>query len=167
MAKKNKFKKYLLVVGSIILGCYLIALLIHETCYDDIMDRCHHPNAIFDKYSITSKKYKKELMEILKRTDSNKVAYYVGSYVVRNGKQFLYIYVKGDSLCANAVLDITNTTKLDDYKKAKGLYYYGCTLYGLKYKIDTMREDCSFIFESLDSMQYEEMSKRKYVCGCW
>ena len=130
---------------------------------DDILERCSYSDPVFSKYAPNTKRYKEELIRRLQKNGPDKSVFYTNMYSEKDGKQFMSVFIKGDSLCARGMLDITNAAGLEHFRKVKGINCYGYALDGLKYKIDTLKDDYNFIFESVDAI---EDTSYRYVCDC-
>lgn len=112
------------------------------------MPECHNTNAIFNTYQPSSKEYKAELVRLLKQRDKEHIRYWIHSYENKNGKDYMHVYIQGDSLCSEGIIHFTNaTTELKHFKDVKGVSYSGAELSGLQYRIieDSAKNELEFI----------------------
>ena len=97
------------------------------------MPDCKNTNPIFDQHAVDSKEYKAELVQQLHKIPAEKLFYWIDKYIEKDGKTFMSIFIQGPGLCAKGILDITNDSSLEYYKKQKGGGYTGAQLLGLQY----------------------------------
>ena len=159
----TKPKKIIVKIVVITCCCLVGALVIHTIMCEELLQRCKFHNIVFDNYPATSKIYRKELIKHLKRLPPERVAWYISAYLEKNDHKFMDVFIKSDTLCAEGRLDITNSRGLEEYIKAKGVYYWGRSLEGLKYRIDTMKDNYNFVFESVDTIAD---TSHRYICDC-
>ena len=98
--------------------------------------QCKNSNPIFDKNTPESKAYQDELIQQLKTTDNSGLIYTLENYIEKEGTAFLYVRVQNDSLCATAVVKVTDwDVKLEDIHRTKGKGYHGAELKNLQLQI--------------------------------
>jgi hypothetical protein len=112
---------------------------------------CKSTNLIFNKYQPNSNEYNKELAKQLKITDNSKLIYKFQRYENNNGKDYIYITIQGDSLCAESAIRVLNwDDTLLAIKETKGNGYSGAVLKNLK--IESMQEGAKteFVYKAED-----------------
>jgi len=108
---------------------------------------CHNTNPIFDKYQPDEKEYKAELVKYLKKENTD-YSYWIHSYVNKDGRDYLRVYIQNKNLCAQGLIHFTDSAKiLAHFKAVKGVSYRGAELSGLKYHIaeDSGKIEIEFI----------------------
>lgn len=127
-----------------LLKCAVILLALSAfTCY---RPNCKNTNAVFDTNLPGTKPYNDELLKQIDQKPG-KVTYWFDKYEQREGKEFLYVHILGDSLCAKGVMAVTdNTANLKELQKTKGTGYSGAQLRKLQFTIyrDSTRTDLIF-----------------------
>jgi len=108
---------------------------------------CKSTNPRFNEYPPTANEYKAELIKKLQTINLKEAAYWIDKYYIRENTEYMTVFVQGDGLCAKMLLNINNGTKLEHYKKVKGVSYSGAELTGLKYRIDSANNTYSFVYE--------------------
>ena len=146
-------KKYV----NIFLG-YLFIL------FFDCCDRpaCKNSNPIFNNYSPNSEEYKNELAHQLRINKSENISYWFDRYFVENSREFMEIYVQGDSICAKGIIFIRNGSldklggikrlQLEDLIRVKGGGYQGAELDGLKFEEVRDSLTINFVFKDIESI---------------
>lgn len=106
-------------------------------CFSCDRPECKNTNPIFDKYPPESVEYKRELVHELLKTEPQNVGFWADSYKKIGDREYMYIYVQSDAICAKGILDITEGLNLDNYKRVKGKSYSGAKIQGLQFRFDT------------------------------
>lgn len=134
---KKSFKAVLLV------GLVLLMVSCNQT-------ECKNTNPIFNQYQPNSNEYNKELAKQLQLTDNSKLTYKLQRYENQNGKEYLYISIQGDSLCATTAIRVNHwDDKLIGIKETQGKGYSGAVLKNLK--IESIQEGATaeFVYKSV------------------
>ncbi|NNT71809.1 hypothetical protein HKT18_06220 [Flavobacterium sp. IMCC34852] len=114
---------------------------------------CKNTNPIFDESLPENNDYKKELAIQLRLANSEKLTYFLEGYQEKNGQRYLYVAIKGDSLCAKGILSILKEEpKLKGIIENKGKGYIGAELKNLSFKIHQDSSNINFIFKDLDNI---------------
>lgn len=126
----------------------LIVLILSISC-----DRpnCKNSNPIFEKFPPESDEYKSELADKIGLIGIENLDYWFDKYHMTNNKEFIEVFVQNDSLCAKAILEV------NDWSKIKGLRqvnngYSGAKLNGLTMRIEKVGIQTRFILENLKSI---------------
>ena len=130
------------------------------TCFICLLIACDRPecentNPVLAKFSPYANEYKAELIQQLNTTDRKKVTYWIKRFVPHDNRLYLQVYVQTEGLCAEAVLDITDSDRFKSKKEIQrpgGYGYCGAELIGLKYRIDSSANGYNFIFESVEKV---------------
>jgi hypothetical protein len=113
--------------------------------------QCTNSNDVFDLNLPESKIYKDELARQLKLSGDAEITYYVDKYVVDKNIKYLYVSVRGETICATAVLKVMNVDKnLEQFDKVKGVSYRNAEIENLKFDIIQDPAKTEFIYKSLD-----------------
>ena len=110
---------------------------------------CNNNNPIFDKYEIETFEYQTELIKKLQKYNSEDLKYWFDSYSNKNGKEYIIVEVQGEGLCAKIQLLITNTNKLENLIRNKGVSYEGAELRGLTYGILEKDSSIEIVYSDL------------------
>jgi len=113
---------------------------------------CKSNDPVFDKYTPETKEYKVELIRHLNAAGYSNVNYWIDKYIAVDGVEYMSVFIQGRGLCAKAILNISNGTGLEQYKKVKGGGYSGAGLRRLRYRIDSADGNYNFIFEQVDGI---------------
>jgi hypothetical protein len=114
---------------------------------------CKNTNPVFDKYQPNTNEYHKELATQLKTTDNSKLTYKLQRYENNNGKDYIYITIQGDNLCAESAIRVLNwDATLLPIKETKGKGYSGAVLKNLK--IESIQEGTTteFVYKSVETI---------------
>lgn len=113
--------------------------------------KCQNTNAVFDNQRPGSMPYNEEL--IIVTGQNRRVTYYFDRYEEKEGMEYIYVNVVGDSICASAVLTLLdNKSGLDELRKVKGNGYSGAELRGLKYSVYKESDRTELIFSGVDDI---------------
>lgn len=116
-------------------------------------EECNNTNPIFDQTLPENNDYKKELAIQLSLTNKEKLTYFLEGYQEKNGQRYLYVAIKGDSLCAKGILSVPKEEpKLKGILKNKGKGYIGAELKNLSFKIHQDSSNINFIFKDVESI---------------
>jgi hypothetical protein len=126
---------------------YVPALLLSITLLSCDRPKCTNSNAVLLQHAPESNEYKAELIKQLNAPGHWDVAYWIDGYTTSNGREYMIAYIQDVTLCAKALLDITKTDELKQFKKVAGKSYSGARLRGLKYRIDSTNGNYDFVFE--------------------
>ena len=106
---------------------------------------CENNNPVFDQFSIDSEEYKTEL---LKQIDlhGNNIKYWFDRYAEENGKEYIIVRIRNNSICARGMLHVKDWNKIEGIRKTKGMGYRGAKLKGLTFiaEKDSMRTELVF-----------------------
>lgn len=111
---------------------------------------CKNTNPILAANLPESEPYKAELARLIELTGADNLDYYVDSYAEIGGRRQLTAAVHGDSICAKAVILITDSIKgIEGIVAAKGGGYRYAELYNLKFDIVRKDGNTSFIYKGV------------------
>lgn len=110
---------------------------------------CKNTNPIFDSNSIDSKAYKKELVKEVERVGMENLLYWFSGYSKQNEHEYITVFVQGDNLCAQAILQVKDWKNIEGIKRTKGKSYRGVELKGLTFDIVATGDSISFIYKNL------------------
>ena len=127
-----------------------LALIALQTSCD--RPECKTTDPAFINFTPDSKEYKAELIRELDAVGYSNVGYWVDNYSVKEGVEYMTVYIQGRSVCAKGILNITKGTGLEHYKEVKGKGYSGAKLRGLRYTVDSANGNYNFIFEQVDGI---------------
>ncbi|MBS1773727.1 MAG: hypothetical protein JST82_12785 [Bacteroidetes bacterium] len=113
------------------------------------MKVCHNTNPIFDKYPIDSKEYTDELVTQISKSSLSTFEYCIEDYEAKNGKEYMLVRIQNDSVCAKMYLDVTNSNRMENFRKLKGKSYSGAELRGLTFQIQKDSSGHHFIFDDV------------------
>lgn len=139
MIEKRIRKMLILVILFMVISCQ--------------QNECKNSNLIFDKYQSNTYEYKKELSKELKVIDNSKLTYRFQRYENVDNKDYIYITIQGDGLCAESVIKVTTWDDiLIPIKETKGMGYSGAELKNLK--IISVQEDTKtvFVYKSVEAI---------------
>jgi len=127
----------------------LILLIICISC-----DRpnCKNTNLVFDKYSPESSEYKLELSKQIQVIGFENLDYWFDKYLKRNNKEFIEINVQNDSVCAKAIVEVKDWSKIEGLRKEIN-GYSGAKLNGLRMRIERVGNKVDFIYEDIDHIE--------------
>lgn len=111
---------------------------------------CNNSNPLLDRYQPNTSRYHKELAKQLQLIDNSKLIYRFQRYENNNGKEYLYVTLQGDSLCAESAIRVLNwDATLLPIKATKGKGYSGAVLENLK--IESIQEGSTteFVYKSV------------------
>ena len=110
---------------------------------------CSNTNPVFDRYPPESEEYKEELIKQLDKQSLTELSYWFNGYSEKEGKEYISVHIKGDSICANAWILVDDWRKINNIKKAKGLSYHGAELVGLKFEIRKDTAKTEFVYKDI------------------
>lgn len=113
---------------------------------------CKNTNPIFEKFLPESDEYKHELANQIKVIGFENLNYWFDKYSKKNNQESIEIYVQGDSLCAKAILEVKDWSKLKNLRKEVN-GYNGAKLIGLRMRIESVGIKTNFIFEDIDNIE--------------
>ncbi len=108
---------------------------------------CINANPIFDEYGSEQIEYKEELIKVMD-TRYDDLDFWLTRYMKDDNGEFIEVQVSGDNICANALLQVTDWTKMKGIQETRGRAFSGAQLVDLKFKFDGT--DSSFVFLDLD-----------------
>ena len=126
-----------------------MVLLLSLLLYSCDMPHCNNTNHIFNKYSPYDNEYKAELARQISTIGRDNIKYWIDKYSVRDRVEYMSVFIQADGLCAVGIFDITSDSKMEYFKKVKGLGYSGAGLKGLKYRIDSANGNYNFVYEDV------------------
>jgi hypothetical protein len=125
-----------------------IAILILATVSCD-RPECQNTNPIFDRFTPAQEEYKLELVKQVKGRES-KLRYWLDRYEEKNNREYLMVFIQGDSLCAKAEILIENWEGIEGIRRVKGKGYSGAELAGFKYDVHFQSERTTFSYRGVD-----------------
>ena len=115
--------------------------------------KCENVNPILAANPPQSEPYKAELARLIEIEGADNLEYYVDSYREINGRGQLSINIEGASICAKAVVMITDTTNgIEEIIRTKGMGYRNAELSGLKFDIVRKDGNTAFIYKGVGSI---------------
>ena len=124
----------------------LLLVLLISTCNKP---SCKNSNPVFENYAPGTKAYNNELATQLRDADT-KAKFWIEGYETNQGKEYMTVEVQAQGMCAKMCLDITGNTRLEQFRKVKGMSYSGAELSGLYYHIVQNDSSYSFVFDDVD-----------------
>lgn len=113
---------------------------------------CKNTNPIFEKFSPESSEYKLELDKQIGVIGFENLEYWFDKYLKRNNKEYIEINVQNDSLCAKAILEVKDWSKIEGLRKENN-GYSGAKLKGLRMRIERVGNKVDFIYEDIDKIE--------------
>lgn len=113
---------------------------------------CTNSNPVFAQFPPHSGEYRNELAKQLASRDQNDLRYWFESYEVKDGKEYINVYIQGGGLCSKGFVLVDGWEGLEGIRKTKGMGYRGAELRGFEMDI---REDSSraeFVFKHVASI---------------
>ena len=108
-------------------------------------------NAVFAKYSPTTKEYKNELATKLKSNPEG-LLFTFNKFVENDGKEYLDIQVRGDDFEATGLVLVNNWHKLEGIRRTKGQSYAGAELRGLTLDIQENPSGANLVYHDLEKI---------------
>ena len=96
---------------------------------------CQNRNTIFDNNAPESEVYKRELASKLHSLDNSELTYWFDHYTRLDNRDFIYVHIQGQDLCAIAALSVDHWTGIQDIQRTAGKGYRGAELVDLEIKI--------------------------------
>ncbi len=121
----------------------IISTFILNAC---VAPECKNTNPVFERSHPQDKEYKIELARQLKNIDNSQLGYWIRNYEEKNGKEFLYLDIRGGDLCCTMELTIENWKGLENVKRTKGVGYSGAMINDLKFNIIEAVARTEFIY---------------------
>ena len=115
------------------------------------MPECTNTNPIFENYSPGSKQYNDEVVR-LKNTGSSSPRYWFESYENDGDKEYIHVFIQGDSLCAKAILTVKDWHGLEGIQRTQGKGYRGAELDNLNFEVYQDSSRTELIFQSVDKI---------------
>jgi len=113
---------------------------------------CKNTNTVFEKFSPESSEYKLELNKQIGVIGFENLNYWFDRYLKRNNKEYIEIYVQNDSVCAKAILEVKDWSKLKGLRKEVN-GFSGAKLIGLKMRTERVGDKVDFIYEDIDKIE--------------
>ena len=113
---------------------------------------CKNTNPIFDKFSPESSEYKLELSKQIQSVGFENLDYLFDKYFKINDKEYIVINVHNDSVCAKAIVEVKNWSKIEGLRKEIN-GYRGAKLNGLRMRIEHVGNKVDFIYEDIANIE--------------
>ena len=124
----------------------IIIILLYASCD---RPRCEIRNEIFKTHQPQDAVYQQELARVIERNGKDAFSYWIAGYDEHNGRQYMLANIQSDSVCAIAVLDITDVERLEQFKSVKAVSYVGAGLSNLEYEIVNTDSGMRFVYKDV------------------
>lgn len=108
---------------------------------------CINQNQVFDQYGIEAAEYKAELAKQVKSHAAGDLRYWIKEYSKDGDSEYLTIHIQGDGLCAQTRMLVTDWTRMEGVREAKGVSYRGAEMAGLILKVQEDSDGLSFVYQ--------------------
>lgn len=113
---------------------------------------CKNTNPVFDKFVPESNEYKQELSKQIGVIGFENLDYWFDRYLKINSKEYIEVYVQNDSICAKAIVEVRDWSKIEGLRKENN-GYSGVKLKGLRMRIEHVGNEVDFIYEGIDKIE--------------
>lgn len=127
----------------------LILLIICTACN---RPNCKNTNPVFEKFSPESYEYKHELSNQIGIIGFENLNYWFDRYLKIKDKEYIEVYIQNDSVCAKAIVEVKNWSKITGLRKEKN-GYKGAKLIGLRMRIEHVGNKVDFIYEDVEKIE--------------
>ena len=109
---------------------------------------CVNTNQIFKEYKPDQIEYQNEIAKLME-LDYDKIDFWLNKYLKNEKGEFIDIQISGDKVCANALVRVTDWTKMEGIQKTQGHAYSGAELVGLKFSLERDSIDTYFLYKDI------------------
>ena len=150
ISTRKIFKGYTrLAVFSIAVPLILLSLFFGFST-DYVGPQCYNSNKIFRDNLPKSDVYVDELVKHFTQAGTDNLYYRFAHYYREDNRDYIVLKAIGKGFCGFFSLDITNSKRLENLIKVKGISYNGSMWKDLKFDIVADKSDTRFIFKSVD-----------------
>lgn len=138
-------KKIIILIASLGFSCFF-------ACKNAV---CKSENPIFNSVSPDQQAYKLALAEALNKSNPDELSFRMDAYwhlsmPNKATQDFIRLHVQGDDLCADMILEISDSQKgIEDVLKKQMMGYKGAMLEGLKYETKKDSSGITFVFKEV------------------
>lgn len=112
---------------------------------------CVNENQIFNEYEPKQIEYKNEIIKLME-SDYDEMEFWFEKYIKRSKGEFIEIQISTDRFCANALVRVTDWTKMEEIQKTQGHGYAGAELRGLKFTLEGESTDTYFLYNDIEKI---------------
>ncbi len=152
VSQSNNFTLFInvLKIKLISFSILIVPIMIFTSCN---YSRCENKNPIFDEYNYDSEEYKWELLNQINKYGSDNLNYWFEDYLTINGKTYLIVKIKNNSLCAISMIRIKHwDSKLRGIIQTQGVSYKGAELKGLSFAVEKDSLQIEFVYKELEKI---------------